>query len=76
MPSSHGMEQLLSSSFGDVVDGSLSQTILEVCVYAAICESLLPGGAVVDEGVVGKLAAVCMVVLNFYTVVGGELFKS
>ena len=70
------MEQLLSSAFGDVVDGSFSQTNLEVHVYTAIGESLLPGGAVVDEGSVGKSAVVCMVVLNFHKVVGGKLFKS
>jgi hypothetical protein len=55
---------LISSAFGDVTDGSLSQTILEVSVYATIGESLFPGGAVVDEGVFGKLDVVCMVVFN------------
>jgi hypothetical protein len=34
------MQQLFSSAFGDIVDGSCSHTILEVRIYATIGESL------------------------------------
>ena len=33
------------------------------------------GGAVVDEGIVGEAAIVCMIVFNFDEVVGSELFE-
>jgi hypothetical protein len=70
------MKQLFPSTFGDVSDGSFGQAIMEVSAYATIGESLLPGGAMVDEDVVCKLAVVCIVVLDLDEVVGGELFKS
>ena len=75
-PSSHGMKQLFLSTFSDVSDGSFVQAILEVCIYATIGESLLPEGAVVDEGIVCKLTIVCMEVFDLDKVVGGKLFES
>ena len=44
-------------------------------VYIITGESLLLGGAVVDEGVVGKAVIVCMVVFNFDRVVCCILFE-
>ena len=58
------------------MDGSLSQNILKVRIYATLGESLLPGGTVVNEGIVSKLVVECVVVFNFDKVVGGELFES
>ena len=70
------MEQLLPSAFSYVSDGSLCQSVLEVGIDPAIGESLLPLGAVVNEGIVGEAAVVCMVVLNIDKMVCRELFES
>ena len=69
------MEQLLPSAFSYVSDGSLCQSVLEVGIDPAIGESLLPFGAVVDEGIVGEAAIVGVVVFNVDVLVGGELFE-
>ena len=70
------MEQLLPSAFSNVSDGSLCQSVLEVGIDPTIGESLLPLGAVVNEGIIGESAVVCMVVFNVYEMVCRELFES
>ena len=69
------MEQLLSSAFSDVPDGSLRQAVLEVGIDPTIGESLLPRGAVVNEGVVGEAAIVGVIMFDVDEMVGGELFE-
>ena len=69
------MEQLLSSAFSDVSDGSFCQSVLEVGIDPAIGELLLPLGTVVDEGVVGEAAIVGVIMLDVDKMVGGELFE-
>ena len=69
------MEQLLSSILHDSSDGSFSQSVLEMGIDPTIGESLLPCGAVVDEGIVGEAAVVGVVVLDGDKMVGGKLFE-
>ena len=64
------MQELLSSNFGDVSDGSFSQTILKVGIDPTVGESLLPLGAMVDERIVGKASIVGMVVFDGDKMVG------
>lgn len=45
-------------------------------VYATVGELLLPGGTVIDKGIVHDAAIFFMVVFDSDKVVGSELFES
>ena len=53
-----------------VSDSLLSASILEVCVYATVGDTLYHSFAVLDEHVVYKASVVTMVVLHIYVETG------
>ncbi len=71
-PASTCVEQLLASAFGEVVDGALSDAILEVGIDAAEGELLSRVLAGLLEGVVVEVTIVAVVVLDLHTVFGGK----
>jgi hypothetical protein len=66
------VEQLLASAFGEVADGALSNTILEVGDDTAEGELLLRVVAGLLEGIVKEATIVAVVVLDLHTVFGGK----
>ncbi len=54
------------------MDGSLSDAILNVCIYATEGKLLVLFMAGLFERIIGKLPDVTMVILNFYAILGGE----
>ncbi len=66
------MQQLLARALQEVADGSLGDAILKVCVYATESKLLVLFVAGLFERVIRKLPIIAMVMLNFYTILGGE----
>lgn len=69
------VQQLLSSAFRNISDGSLRQPVLEVGIDPTIGELLLPLGAVGDENIVGKAAIAGMAELNWDKMVGDKFLE-
>ncbi len=70
------VQQLLVRALQEVVDGVLGNAILEVSVYATEGELLVPFVTCsLLECIVGKPTVVAVVMLNFYTILGGKGFK-
>ncbi len=75
-PASTCVEQLLASAFGEVADGALSNTILEVGIDATEGELLSHVVAGLLEGVVEEATVVAVVVLDLHTVFGSKGLES
>jgi hypothetical protein len=75
-PASASVKQLLTPALQEVVDGSLSNAILEVSVYATEGELLALLVACVSECIVGETTVVTMTMLNFYAVMGAKDSKA
>ncbi len=69
------MKLLLTCALRKVADGLLGNAILKVCVYATEGKLLALFLAGLFERVIGKLPIVAMVMLNFYTILGGKGLK-
>jgi hypothetical protein len=70
------MEELLPCPLQEVVDGSLSDAILEVGIGPTEGKLLLLCLTCRAKFVVRKAAIVAMVVLDSHTVLGGKTFES
>ncbi len=71
-PASASVQQLLAHALQEVADGALGNAILEVSVYATEGELLALFVACLLECIVGKPTVVAVVMLNFYTMLGGK----
>ncbi len=74
-PASVGVQQLLARALREIADGALSDAILEVGVYATEGELLARILARLLERIVGESTIVAVIILNFYTVLGGKGLK-
>jgi hypothetical protein len=69
------VQELLASALREVVDGLLSNAILEVRIYPAKGELLALGLACLTEEAVGKSTVVTVVVGNTDAMLSGKLFE-
>ncbi len=74
-PASASVQQLLARALREVTDGALGNAILEVSVYATEGELLALFVACLLICIVGKPTVVTVVMLNFYTILGGKGLK-
>jgi hypothetical protein len=72
VPESASVQQLLARALQKVADGGLSNAILEVSIYATEGELLVLFVACLLECIVGKPTVVAVLMLNFYTMLGGK----
>jgi hypothetical protein len=70
---STSMQQLLACALQEVMDGALSNAILEVSVHATEGELLVCVLTCLLEGFVGKFPIVAVTMLNFYALLGDKL---
>ncbi len=71
-PASTSVQQLLARALREVADGLLDNAILKVCIHATEGKLLALFVAGLFECVIRKTPVVTIVMLNFYTVLGGE----
>jgi hypothetical protein len=71
-PASTSVQQLLVCPLQEIVDGALSDAILEMGVYATEGELLVHFVARLLKCIVRELTVVAVIMLNFYAVLGGE----
>jgi hypothetical protein len=69
------MQQLLARALREITNGALGNAILEVGVYAQESELLVRFVVRLLESIVGESSVVTVIMLNFYTVVGGKGLK-
>jgi hypothetical protein len=69
------VQQLLARALQEIADGALGDAFLEVSIYATEGELLARVVARLLECIVGESTVVAVIMLNFYTVLGGKSLK-
>ncbi len=74
-PASASVQQLLVRALQEIADGALGNAILKIGIYATEGDLLARFVARLLERIVEELTVVAVIMLNFYTMLGGKGLK-